>query len=170
MYTREEDCWLLLLSTAAILLASRARKQNLPPCPLVTHCTYGCQNSHIRHLTNSTFQLFNSYKRGSVFRVLTGSITPFHLCLHSSLKETPFTLKKKFHCVTGGQDSISRNSLFETFLMMCRSTSDLSLLVSMQFFPNYRITLTAHITHKRDTQGKLSESVMSGSPSRVRLG
>jgi hypothetical protein len=30
--------------------------------------------------------------------------------------------------------------------MMCRSTSDLSLLVSMQFFPNYRITLTAPIS------------------------
>jgi hypothetical protein len=33
---------------------------------------------------------------------------------------------------------------------MCRRTSDLSLLVSMQFFPNYRITLTAHIS-KSDT-------------------
>jgi hypothetical protein len=129
----------LLISTAAILLPSRARKRNLSPWPLVTHCTYGCQNSHIRQLVNDTFQLFNSYKRGSVFRAPTGSITPFHLCLHSSIK------KKKFHWVTGGQDSISRNSLFETFLMMCRSTSDLSLLVSMQFFPNYRITLTAHI-------------------------
>ncbi len=151
VHTREADCWLLLLSTAAILLASRARKRNLPPWPLVTHCTYGCQNSHIRQLANSTFQLFNSYKRGSVFRALTGSITPFHLCLHSSLKKNPFTFKKKIHCVTGGQDSISRNSLFETFLMMCRSTSDLSLLVSMQFFPNYRITLTAHIAWRHVT-------------------
>jgi hypothetical protein len=31
--------------------------------------------------------------------------------------------------------------------MMCRSTSDLSLLVSMQFYPNYLITMTAHIAH-----------------------
>jgi hypothetical protein len=30
---------------------------------------------------------------------------------------------------------------------MCRSTSALSLFVSIQFFPNYRITMTAHITH-----------------------
>jgi hypothetical protein len=37
--------------------------------------------------------------------------------------------KKKSGCVTRARDSISRNSLFETFLMMCRSTSDLSLLV-----------------------------------------
>ncbi len=38
-------------------------------------------------------------------------------------------------------------SLFETFLMMCRSTSELSLLVSMQFYPNYLITMTAHIAY-----------------------
>jgi hypothetical protein len=31
------------------------------------------------------------------------------------------------HCVTGARDSISRTSLFETFLMMFRSISDLSL-------------------------------------------
>lgn len=36
-------------------------------------------------------------------------------------------------------------SLFETFLMMCRSTSALSPVVSMQFSPNYLITMTAHI-------------------------
>jgi hypothetical protein len=29
--------------------------------------------------------------------------------------------------------------------MMCRSTSDLSLVASMQFLPNYLITMTAHI-------------------------
>jgi hypothetical protein len=29
--------------------------------------------------------------------------------------------------------------------MMCRSTSDLSVVVWMQFFPNYRITLTWHL-------------------------
>ena len=29
--------------------------------------------------------------------------------------------------------------------MMCRSTSEISLLVSMQFYPNYLITMTAHI-------------------------
>ena len=36
-------------------------------------------------------------------------------------------------------------SLFETFLMMCRSTSALSPVVSMQFSPNYLITMTARI-------------------------
>ena len=34
------------------------------------------------------------------------------------------------------------NSLFETFLMMCRSASALSLLVWIEFFPNYWLTLT----------------------------
>ncbi len=40
-------------------------------------------------------------------------------------------------------------SLFETFLMMCRSTSALSPVVSMQFSPNYLITMTAHIAMVR---------------------
>jgi hypothetical protein len=30
--------------------------------------------------------------------------------------------------------------------MMCRSISDKSILVSMQFFPNYLITMTTHIS------------------------
>ena len=47
--------------------------------------------------------------------------------------------------MTGAGDWILPNSLSETFLMMCRSTSAISLLVSMQFYPNYLITLTAHI-------------------------
>ena len=33
--------------------------------------------------------------------------------------------------------------------MMCRSTSEISLLVSMQFYPNYLITMTAHIASSR---------------------
>jgi len=35
--------------------------------------------------------------------------------------------------------------------MMCRSTSDLSLLVPMQFFPNYRITLTTALRAPPDS-------------------
>ena len=35
----------------------------------------------------------------------------------------------------------SRTSLFETFLIMCRSTSDLSILVWIDFLPNYWITM-----------------------------
>jgi hypothetical protein len=34
---------------------------------------------------------------------------------------------KKLHCVTGDRDWILRDSLSETFLMMCRSTSTISL-------------------------------------------
>jgi hypothetical protein len=45
-------------------------------------------------------------------------------------------------------DSINQTSLFETFLMMCRSTSDLSLIVWIHVFPNYRITMTVHIVGK----------------------
>ncbi len=44
--------------------------------------------------------------------------------------------------VTGTGDWTLLNTLSETFLMMCRSTSAISLLVWMQFPPNYRITLT----------------------------
>ena len=51
--------------------------------------------------------------------------------------------------MTGAGDWILPNSLSEMFLMMCRSTSAISLLVSMQFFPNNRITLTAHIAPRR---------------------
>jgi hypothetical protein len=36
-------------------------------------------------------------------------------------------------------------SLLEVDTLMCRSICRLSKLVSMQFFPNYRITMTAHI-------------------------
>ncbi len=44
--------------------------------------------------------------------------------------------------------------------MMCRSTSDLSLWVWMQFSPNYLITMTAHITTTRilDRHPPLTES------------
>ncbi len=90
--TRETDCWLLLLWTVAILFASRARKRSLPPSPLVTHCTYGCQNSHERYLVNNVFRLFNLYKHGSVSSALTGSITVFHLLFTKFL----FAWKKKF--------------------------------------------------------------------------
>ncbi len=34
--------------------------------------------------------------------------------------------------------------------MMCRSTSPISLLVSMQFNPNYLITLTEHMVKHSD--------------------
>ncbi len=39
--------------------------------------------------------------------------------------------------------------LLKADTMMCRSISDKSILVLMQFFPNYRITLTAHIAKYR---------------------
>jgi hypothetical protein len=35
--------------------------------------------------------------------------------------------------------------LLKADTMMCRSISGISILVSMQFFPNYRITMTTHI-------------------------
>ncbi len=149
VHTREEVCWLLLLWTAAILVASRARKRNLPPWPLVTHCTYGCQNSHERQLANSAFRLLNLYKRGSVVSDLTCSITPFHLLFAPLFWKSFLVFQKKSHFVKGARDSISRTSLFETVLMMCRSTSDLSLLVWMQFLPTYRITLTCHLALTR---------------------
>ena len=47
--------------------------------------------------------------------------------------------------MTGAGDWILRNSLSETCLMMCRSTSAISLLFSMQFYPHYLITMTTHI-------------------------
>jgi hypothetical protein len=47
--------------------------------------------------------------------------------------------------------------------MMCRSTSDLSLLVSMQFFTNYRITLTTHI----DVYTKTKQTPISYQQDRV---
>jgi hypothetical protein len=102
----------------------------------------GWQCSHIRQLPNRTFQIFNLYKRGSVFSVLTGSITRFHFS-----KLSWILLKKKTPFVTGAGDSISWTSLSETFLIMCRSTSNLSLLVWMQFSPNYRITMKWHLPH-----------------------
>ena len=50
--------------------------------------------------------------------------------------------KKSSQFVTGAGDWIMPTSLLETFLMMCRSTSTLSLLGSIEFFPNYWITMT----------------------------
>ena len=40
---------------------------------------------------------------------------------------------------------ISQLSLLKADTMMCRSISGLSMLVSMQFSPNYLITMTTHI-------------------------
>jgi hypothetical protein len=45
--------------------------------------------------------------------------------------------------------------------MICRSISGLSILVSKQFFPNYRITLTAHIALGRKGVESLTNSRMS---------
>ena len=42
-------------------------------------------------------------------------------------KDYLFKKQKKCHCVTGTRDWILRNSLSETFVMMCRSTSAISL-------------------------------------------
>ncbi len=68
-----------------------------------------------------------------------------HLCATLLTKNYFWKTKKFLFCVTGTGDWILPNSLSETFLMMCRSTSAISLWVSMQFFRNYRITKTAHI-------------------------
>ena len=51
-------------------------------------------------------------------------------------------------------------SLFETFLMMCRSTSALSPVVSMQFSPNYLITMTAHIAYYQAFWGVLIDMIV----------
>ena len=53
-------------------------------------------------------------------------------------------------------------SLFETFLMMCRSTSALSPVVSMQFSPNYLITMTAHIAGSNDAVSHIEHSLLGG--------
>jgi hypothetical protein len=45
-------------------------------------------------------------------------------------------------------DAIVDISLLEADTLMCRSLCRLSILVSMQFFPNYLITMTAHIVRK----------------------
>ncbi len=51
----------------------------------------------------NTFQFFNLYNCGSVFSVLTGSITPFHF---SKLSDPFCLLKKENPFVTGFGDSI----------------------------------------------------------------
>ncbi len=81
------------------------------------------------------------------------------------MRKSFLVFQKKSHFVTGARDSISRTSLFETVLMMCRSTSDLSLLVWMQFLPTYRITLTCHLASTQHTNGALTHRVSStGAP------
>jgi hypothetical protein len=54
--------------------------------------------------------------------------------------------KKKSNSVTRVRDSISWNCPFETFFMMCRSTSNLSLWVWIDFFPNCWIFMTVGLT------------------------
>ena len=148
--------------TTVVLLSTIARKRSLPPSPGVTHYTYGCQNSHERQLANSSFRIFNLHKHDSVCSTLTGSITPFHLLFTPLSTNSLFTFwKKKSYYVTGDRDSISRTSLFESFLMMCRSTSDLSLKVWMQFFPNYLIILTWHLaSYPKFCRGDISVGFM----------
>jgi hypothetical protein len=53
-----------------------------------------------------------------------------------------FSKKANSHCGTGARDWILRDSLSETFLMMCRSTSAISLWVWIEFFLNCWIPLT----------------------------
>ena len=126
-------------------LTTMTRKRNLSPSPLVTHWTYGWQNSHQLQLPNNVFHLFNLYEHGSVCSDFTGSIPPFHLLFTSLQTKSLFHFeKKKSHSVTGDRDSISRTSLFETFLMMCRSTS----LDWIEFFPNYWITMTVGLSKR----------------------
>ncbi len=50
--------------------------------------------------------------------------------------------KKSSHFVTHTGDWIIPTSLLETFLMMCRSTSVLSPIVWIEFFPIYWMSLT----------------------------
>jgi hypothetical protein len=113
---REVNWSLLRVFTADILSAiSMTRQGNPNPSHLVLDCTYEWQCSHDRHRPNSTFLL------------ALRSVWPRGtLCLRVPI-------------------AIVRTSLFETFFNMCRGTSELSLLVWMQFFPNYRITLTCHL-------------------------
>ncbi len=74
------------------------------------------------------------------------SITLFHLFWKRfSLKNIFLKKEVPKKNVTGARDSIVRTSLFETFLMMCHSTSELSLWVWMQFYQEPRITLTWHL-------------------------
>ncbi len=122
-----------------------------PPTSTVTFdFTHEWQCRHERYRPNNTFLLFHLYKDGSVLSVL-GSVWP-HDRLCSRLSRTSSTTAPWTRQST---DQINRTSLFEVFLMMCRSTSDLSLLVWMQFFPNYRITLTCHLPSSwRHGQGK----------------
>jgi hypothetical protein len=74
------------------------------------------------------------------------SITLFHILsfFHRFLGREKWRKKKKFLRGQPVPDQINRTSLFKTFLMMCWSTSDLSLLVWMQFFPNHQLWLQVH--------------------------
>ena len=71
-------------------------------------------------------------------------------CLISSLFVLKKILgrKKKFPSVTVHRHSMIWNSLFETFLLICRSTFGLSLLVWIEFPPNHWLSLTVGLAIK----------------------
>ena len=52
--------------------------------------------------------------------------------------------------------------LLKADIMTCRSISGKSILASMQFFPNYLITMTAHITSKRKTRSSTHKPCAEG--------
>ncbi len=120
--------------------------------------TYRRQFSHERQRPNSTLNLFNLYKR-SVFPVLAGFVSPVHL---SSLPNPFLGRKKKFsHFVTAAGDWIVPTSLLETFLMMCRSTSALSLIVWIEFFHNCWMPLTVGLACMlRDSMSRKNSSIV----------
>jgi hypothetical protein len=59
------------------------------------------------------------------------------------------------------RDTIIRSSLSELFLIMCRSTSGLSLWVWIDFLPNYWITMTVGLAYRKIRLSSSDRSVMS---------
>ena len=94
-----------------------------PPNTMTVMCTYRWHFCNKRQRPNSTLHLFNLYKHRSV---LAGSVTPVHL-LPWFWKIYFVGGKRKLQVCDKVGNSILRNSLPETFLMMCRSTSAISL-------------------------------------------
>ncbi len=120
------DSWRFELMTLVSFHSCHTlRKQNISAKPPTHH------HDRYVHVTGDSFVTNGSARIARLISSICTNVVVSPLVRHSSPLSSEKSIfqekQKNSHCVTVYRDWILRDSLSETFLMMCRSTSAISL-------------------------------------------